>query len=230
MTNIGRLTATVGLDATAYRQGVRQVREGNAAVTKSSGAASRQVDQLGQSAGKTGASLKNVGENLRGLGLALSALSAPIVGFAAVGVRVFGQFEQNMAQVRGITGATGVEFVALTEIAREMGRTTVFTATESSEALRFMGMAGLSAQDSIEALPHLLNLAAAGALDLGTAADIATNIMTPFGMLLCGTIGGLLISPTIIVVIIGLIEGILYLTKQDDEFEQKYVVEQKSWF
>ena len=49
-------------------------------------------------------------------------------------------------------------------------------------------------------------------------------------MLLCGTIGWLLIVPAIIVGIIGLIEGILYLTKQDDEFEQEYVVEQKSWF
>jgi TM2 domain-containing membrane protein YozV len=49
-------------------------------------------------------------------------------------------------------------------------------------------------------------------------------------LLLCGTIGWVLIVPAIIANFIGLIEGILYLTKQDDEFEQKYVVEQKSWF
>ena len=50
-------------------------------------------------------------------------------------------------------------------------------------------------------------------------------------LLLCGTIGWLLFFiPPIIASIIGLIEGIIYLTKRDDEFEEEYVVRQKQWF
>ena len=63
-----------------------------------------------------------------------------------------------------------------------MGATTVFTANQSAEALSFMAMAGLGAGDSIKALPDLLNLAAAGNLELGDAADIVTNIMSGFGI------------------------------------------------
>ena len=122
------------------------------------------------------------GKSARSVGLSLGALSAPVVGLGAVSVRTFARFEQNMAQVRGITGATGEEFEALTETAKELGRTTAFTATEASEALRFLGMTGLSSAESIEALPRLLTLASAGALELGEAADIATNIATPFNI------------------------------------------------
>ena len=49
-------------------------------------------------------------------------------------------------------------------------------------------------------------------------------------LLLCGNVGWFLIVPGIIAPIVGLIEGIIYLTKQDDEFEEEYVVQKKPWF
>ena len=120
--------------------------------------------------------------NTRSAAMAIAGMTAPLVAISAIGVKTFAGFEAQMSRVRGITGASAEQFKVMEDTAREMGRTTVFTATQSADALVFLGMAGLSAQDSVTALPHLLNLAAAGALELGTAADIATNIMTPFGM------------------------------------------------
>lgn len=104
-----------------------------------------------------------------------------VAEFFAGTLQTFANFEQAMAEVKAISGATGDEFIALTERAREMGRVTVFTAQESAEALKFISMAGIDAKTAIEILPDILNLAAAGALDLGKAADLATNIMTVFG-------------------------------------------------
>ena len=49
-------------------------------------------------------------------------------------------------------------------------------------------------------------------------------------LLLCGTIGWLLLVPGMVASIVGLIEGIIYLTKQDDEFEAEYVVQKRPWF
>ena len=120
--------------------------------------------------------------NTRASATAIAGMTAPLAAISAIGVKTFAGFESQMSRVRGITGANVEQFKAMEDSAREMGRTTVFTATQSADALVFLGMAGLTAQDSVTALPHLLNLAAAGALELGTAADIATNIMTPFGM------------------------------------------------
>lgn len=106
------------------------------------------------------------------------ALSAPF----AIGVKNAAAFQDEMAAVGAISSATSSEFMQLTNVAEEMGRTTRYTAVEAAQGLRFMSMAGLEASTSIKALPSMLQLAAAGALDLGTAADISTNIMSGYGM------------------------------------------------
>ena len=88
------------------------------------------------------------------------------------------KFEQTMATVRGVSGATKEEFVALERQAALMGETTSKSATESAEALLFLSMAGFEAEQSISALPGVINLSIAGAIDLGRAADIASNALT----------------------------------------------------
>ena len=106
------------------------------------------------------------------------AIAAPIIA----STKIFAEYEQSMAKVQAVSGATEAEFKALDAIARKMGRTTVFTARESAEALTFMSMAGMEAHESIAALPHVLNLAAAGQLELGAASDIVTNVMAGYGL------------------------------------------------
>lgn len=114
----------------------------------------------------------------------LLAIGAVFAGGAFFGnaISVFAKFDDNMRAAGAVTSATADELERMTDIAKEMGRETRFTASQSAEALRFLGMAGFEASEAIAALPGTLDLAAAGALDLGTAADIATNVLTGFGI------------------------------------------------
>jgi TP901 family phage tail tape measure protein len=93
-------------------------------------------------------------------------------------------FELAMAKVGAITNeaADSKGFKALTKQARELGRTTQYTATQASEAMQFLGMAGLNTNQILAATPSVLNLAIAGNMDLGRTADIASNILTGFNM------------------------------------------------
>lgn len=92
-----------------------------------------------------------------------------------------GDFQNSMARVRAITNATDTDFQMLKNTAQELGRTTQFTASQAAEGLQFLGMAGYNATQSVTALPSVLNLAAAGAIDLGTSADIASNVVAGMG-------------------------------------------------
>ena len=126
--------------------------------------------------------LKRVGQQTQKIGIAMAGVGVAIAAPLAAAVKVFAEYEQSMAQVQAVSGATVEEFGALDAIAREMGRTTVFTARESAQALGFMAMAGLEAKESIAALPDVLYLAAAGQLELGQSADIVTNVMAGYGI------------------------------------------------
>ena len=99
-------------------------------------------------------------------------------------VKPAADFELAMAQVGAITNeAAGSEgFKKLTEQVRELGRTTQYTSSEAAEAMRFLGMAGFKTNEILSATPAILNLAIAGNMDLGRAADIASNILTGFNM------------------------------------------------
>lgn len=91
-------------------------------------------------------------------------------------------FEHQMAIVGSIVRATSIEFDALQKAAIEAGETTVWTASEAADALRYLGMAGFRAAEAIEALPGVLNLALIGTLDLGRATDIASDTLVALGM------------------------------------------------
>lgn len=109
-------------------------------------------------------------------------LTAPLVGFAALSIKTAGDFEASMKNVQAITGVTGKSFDALEAKAKQLGATTTFTATQVGDAMGFLGMAGFSAQETLAAVGDVLDLAAAGSLDLARAADIASNVMGQFGI------------------------------------------------
>jgi TP901 family phage tail tape measure protein len=93
---------------------------------------------------------------------------------------VFSSFEMAMSKVKAITGATADEIGRLREQAKELGKTTFFTASQVGDAQKFLAMAGFNPKQILDAIPDVLNLSLAGDMDLGMAADIATNISTPF--------------------------------------------------
>jgi len=117
-------------------------------------------------------------------GLLGAAIGTLVGGFTALkAVMSTGiEFEAQMSKVQAITGATKEDLEELTAAAREMGATTQFSATESAQALEFMGLAGFTADQAIKALPHTLSLAAASGMDLASTADIVTNQMTALQM------------------------------------------------
>ena len=92
------------------------------------------------------------------------------------------EFEQGMANVSAISGATGAELTALSEKAKEMGATTKFSAIEASEAMTYMGMAGWSSSQMIDGIAGIMNLAAASGEELGSVSDIVTDSLTAFGL------------------------------------------------
>src|SRR5690625_456035 len=93
------------------------------------------------------------------------------------------ELENALARVGAKTGTTGTaEWQELADQARELGKTTTFAALEVAGAQDFLAQAGLNAQEVLAATPGMLNLSRVGALDLASAADIATNVLQGMGM------------------------------------------------
>ena len=134
----------------------------------------RNLDGLGKSAQKAGGGVKL-------LRTALGALAA--VGIAqgiAQGTRLLADFSQTMSTVRGVANATEEQFGALRDEAKRLGETTRFSASEAAEGMLFLSRAGFTAEESMASIGDTLKLAQVGALDLGTAADIASNVLAGF--------------------------------------------------
>lgn len=144
---------------------------------------------------------KSVDDNI--MGVVDRAAGVVANGFSQMGSAAIGfikdfidegrGFEQAMGQVSAtmlksqddinseivsVNGFTG----SLRDLAKELGATTKFTATEAGQALNYMALAGYDATKSAEMLPQVLNLASAGAMDLATASDMVTDAQTALGI------------------------------------------------
>lgn len=128
----------------------------------------------------------------KGMAVVAGAVTAAAGAVAAIGgyaVKTGSSFESSMAQViatMGITrdtiqdGANSYEL--LKNAAAEAGESTVFSASEAADALNYLALAGYDAKKASEALPAVLDLAAAGGLDLAYASDLATDAMAALGI------------------------------------------------
>lgn len=117
--------------------------------------------------------------------LASSALQAGISALknaASSALEVGSSFESSMSEVAAISGATGEDLQTLEKTAREFGATTVFSASEAADALKYMALAGWDTQQSVSALPGILNLAAASGMELASASDMVTDYLSAFSM------------------------------------------------
>lgn len=123
------------------------------------------------------------------MGAAIGAASTALVGLGGAAIKVGTNFESSMSQVAATMGISteeiangSKEFDILHEAAKKAGETTKFSASESAEALNYLALAGYDAQKAAEALPSVLNLAAAGGMDLAYASDLATDAMAALGI------------------------------------------------
>lgn len=107
-----------------------------------------------------------------------AAMAAPFVMAAKTAV----DFEAKMSKVKAITNASEADFQKLTATARQLGATTQFSASQASEAMSYLGMAGWKTEQIIAGMPGLLSLAAAGGTDLARTADIISDDLTAFGL------------------------------------------------
>lgn len=113
---------------------------------------------------------------------ALAAAEAAIAAFVKSSVSVGMEFDSAMSQVAATMGVTVDEVQALRDFAMEMGAKTAFSATEAAEALNYMALAGYDAETSMAMLPNVLNLAAAGGIDLAAASDMVTDAQSALGL------------------------------------------------
>lgn len=103
--------------------------------------------------------------------------TSKLTGLAQASVGVGMSFDASMSQVAATMGTSIDQIQNLTDTAKEMGRTTAFTATQAADALNYLALAGYDANKAAEVLPSVLNLAAAGGMDLAYASDLVTDAM-----------------------------------------------------
>lgn len=163
MPSIGTLTAQLTLDSSRMRKGLIQSK-----------------NQLGQFVKGANTGIGSVTSSVVKLGAALGGMAVAFAAFRAFKdiTKVGEDFEQTMTTAGAVMRATADEMANLNAMAREMGETTEFTASQAGSALQFLGMAGFNSAKAIAALPGVLDLATAGGLDLGRSADIASNALT----------------------------------------------------
>lgn len=159
-------------------------------------AKSKEMEIAIKIAGKVESSFKNaLGAATKGLGKIVKAVSAATTAAAAAvgalgmaAVNVGREFEAAMSQVAATmlidksTEAGRKNFEILENAARECGRSTAFSAKEAAEALNYLALAGYTAEEAATALPTVLKLAGAGAMELGAASDMVTDSMSALGI------------------------------------------------
>lgn len=144
--------------------------------------ASQKIIAVGDKMQEVGRKITAVGDSISSVGMKMTRnVTTPIVAVGTAAVKTAADYDAAMSEVRAITGANEDDMNRLSETAREWGSNSVFAADEVADAYKYMGMAGWDAQQMLDGLPGILNLAAASGEDLGQVSDIVTDGLTAFG-------------------------------------------------
>ncbi|WP_417850653.1 phage tail tape measure protein [Thalassoglobus sp.] len=128
------------------------------------------------------AKLKAFGRSIQQFGRRLLSIGSLAAVPFALSAKTFANFESQMARVKALTGATESQFKRLEKEAKRLGATTVFSASQAAEAMSSFALAGFDVDQILSAIGPTLDLAAAGQIEIGQAADIAAKIMAGMGM------------------------------------------------
>ena len=153
----------------------------------------KQSDAALQKIAANGEKLKTVGDNISSAGQKMLPVTAAVTGLGTAAVTTAANFESSMSQVQATMGVTKdvmstVEgqsvntMDTLSKLAKKMGSETAFSAKECADALNYLALAGYDTQQMCDTLPTVLNLAAAGDIDLASASDMVTDAMSALGM------------------------------------------------
>ena len=163
------------------------------------GALENVLDGEAEKAGMSAGSILGgaVGKGLKLAGAAITAATGAVVAFGKSSIDAGMAFDSSMSQVAATMGLTmeqmenqvgsvdlawGTFNGNLREYAQEMGAHTAFSASQAADALNYMALAGYDAQTSMEMLPNVLNLAAAGGMELAAASDMVTDASSALGL------------------------------------------------
>lgn len=146
-----------------------------------------------ESIAAAGTKIKEAGGKVESAGEALLPVSVAVAGLGTAAVTTAASFESSMSQVQATMGITKDSMSkvngqsvntmeALSDLAKKMGSETAFSASECAEALNYLALAGYDTQQMIDTLPTVLNLAAAGDIDLASASDMVTDAMSALGL------------------------------------------------
>lgn len=143
-----------------------------------------QVDDAGSSMEEASSKAINLSGALKTLFAVVSAaaIMGQVKDFAADSIELGKNYTSVMSEVAAISGASSSDLAMMEDTARQYGATTVFSASEAAEALKYMSLAGWDAQQSTSALGGVLNLAAASGMGLGEASDMVTDYLSAFGI------------------------------------------------
>lgn len=156
------LVAKLTLDSSEYEQGLDGAR----------GKANKFAKGLNSAADKV----------LKVGGAAAGVAVAGMTAFAKSAISTGQQFDAAMSQVAATMGVSVDEIQDLRDFAQKMGAETAFSANEAAQALNYMALAGYDAKTSMKMLPNVLNLAAAGGMDLALASDMITDSQSALGL------------------------------------------------
>ena len=163
----------------------------------SSRGAKPDVEGLGNAAESSGSKFEGLGSIIKnvaaGIGIAIGVATTAVTGFAASSLGVGMEFDSSMSQVAATMGYTVEElntvgseanqtFSELRDFAMDMGASTAFSASQAADALNYMALAGYDADTSMAMLPNVLNLAAAGGIELADASDMVTDAQSALGL------------------------------------------------
>ncbi|MBR5421008.1 MAG: phage tail tape measure protein [Lachnospiraceae bacterium] len=164
-------------------------------VTAESEKSARGLLGIGNAARTTGGDVADLGKVIdatvasQAIISGIKALANGIKEIASAAVGTGEEFEASMSQVAATMGITSDairngsnDYKTLEAAAKKCGETTKYSASEAAEALNYLALAGYDAAKSAETLPKVLDLAAAGGMDLATASDMVTDAMAALGM------------------------------------------------
>ena len=158
--------------------------QANSTLTQMNGSVQAQIGTwtaLSNRMMQIGSTMQTIGGKIQAVGGALSPLTMATTALGAGIVKTGANFEESMSKVKAVMGATDEQMQQLTNKARDLGKTTTFSALEASQGLQYLGLAGYSASDSMEALPLILDAAKAGSMELATCSDLATDALASLG-------------------------------------------------
>lgn len=148
------------------------------------------LQEVNKAADDTKANLIEVGKQFDSLGKGMekvgkglmTKVTMPIIGLGTAAVGTVAKFDDQMSKAKAIAGATGDEFEQLRNQALQLGRDTRWSASQVAEAQTNLATAGFNVRETLTAMPGLLDLASAGAIDLGLATEITSGTLRGFGL------------------------------------------------